>query len=303
MKKFILFLTLCAALAACTGTATPPTPGNGAETAPPDSTPLPSNVPSATPVPLAAMVNGRPILLEDYTAEINRYEAAAVSLGHDLAQEGDYQTTVLNALIEKQLVLQAAEAAGVTVAEADVQKAYDDLVTDLGGEPQLADWMTANFYTPEKFKAELRDGLIANAIQSQVVAQVPLEAEQVHARQILVASKEEADTILADLQAGADFATTAVNKSLDASRINGGDLGWFTVDGLTQPEVAQAAFALEPEQISPPVQSALGFHIVQTLERGPRPLSPSALAELQQQAVEQWRAGLLANATIEKLVP
>jgi peptidyl-prolyl cis-trans isomerase C len=301
VKKLIIILTL--ALAACTGTATPTTPGNDAPTASPENTPAPTVEPSATPESLAATVNGRPITLEQLEAEINRYEAAAVSLGRALADEGDYRTAVLDALIEKQLVLEAAEAAGVTVAEAEVQAAYDDIITSLGGEAQFNDWLVANIYTAEEFKTELREGMIANAIQSQVVEAVPLEAEQVHARQILVASKEEADRILLDLQSGADFATVAVEQSLDASRINGGDLGWFSADGLTQPEVAQAAFALEPEQISQPVQSTLGFHIIQTLERGQRPLSSAALAELQGQAVAQWRAGLWANATIEKFVP
>jgi parvulin-like peptidyl-prolyl isomerase len=259
--------------------------------------------PSPTPAALAATVNGRPITLEQLEAEVNRYEAAVVSLGRDLANEGDYRTTVLDALIEKQLVLEAAEKAGVTVAEAEVDAAYNDIVSNLGGEDLFNEWLVANIYTADEFKTELRDGMIANAVQSQVVAAVPVEAEQVHARQILVASKEEADRILGELQSGADFATVAVEQSLDASRINGGDLGWFSANGLTQPEVAQAAFALEPEQISQPVQSALGFHIIQTLERGQRPLSSAALAELQGQAVAQWRAGLWANATIEKLVP
>jgi peptidyl-prolyl cis-trans isomerase C len=301
VKKLLILLTLF--LAACSGTATPTTTGSDPVTASPKDTAAPTVEPSPTPEALAATVNGASISLEQLEAEINRYEAAAVSLGRDLAAEGDYRTAVLDALIEKQLVLQAASDAGVSVPEADVQAAYDDIVSGLGGEPQFNDWLVANVYTADEFKAELRDGMIANAIQSQVVANVPLEAEQVHARQILVASKEEADRILGDLQAGADFATVAVEQSLDASRINGGDLGWFSVNGLTQPEVAQAAFAQEPEQISQPVQSALGFHIVQTLERGQRPLSSAALAELQAQAVEQWRAGLLANATIEKFVP
>jgi parvulin-like peptidyl-prolyl isomerase len=221
----------------------------------------------------------------------------------DLSQEGDYRPRVLDALIGKALILQAAQAAGFAVPDPDAQTAYDQIVNERGGQAEFDNWLAANLYTPDQFRAELRDGMLANAVQSQVAASVPTEVEQVHARQIVVATREEADKILSEMAAGADFATLAVNQSLDSSRINGGDLGWFPLNGLTQPEVAQAAFALQPEQIGQPVQSALGFHIVQTLERGVRPLSPAALALLQKQAIESWKADLWSKAIIEKFAP
>ncbi|MBM4423947.1 MAG: hypothetical protein FJ030_11215 [Chloroflexi bacterium] len=303
MKTIVAILLIAVAITACGGTALPTTAAPGGETASPTSAPSPTTEPSPTPVPLAAAVNGQPILLSDYEIEVARYEAGATGLGRDLTQEGDYRAKVLEALINEALMLQAAQAAGVTVADSDAQTLYDEIVAERGGQAAFEAWLAVNLYTPEQFRAELRDGMIANAMQSQVAASVPLDAEQTHARHILVATKEEADTILAELSAGADFATLAVSRSLDASRINGGDLGWFPASGLTQPEVAQAAFALQSEEISPPVQSALGFHIVQTLERGVRPLSASARALLQKQAVEAWKADLRSKAAIERFVP
>jgi len=300
--RLILFIAALA-LAACGGTATPVATGGGGETAAPAVAPSATAEPSATPVPLAATVNGQPILLSDYETEVARYEAGAASLGRDLSQEGDYRPRVLDALIGKALILQAAQAAGFAVPDPDAQAAYDQIVNDRGGQAEFDKWLAANLYTPDQFRAELRDGMLANAVQSQVAASVPAEVEQVHARQIVVATREEADKILSELAAGADFATLAVNQSLDSSRINGGDLGWFPYNGLAQPEVAQAAFALQPEQIGQPVQSALGFHIVQTLERGVRPLSPAALALLQKQAIESWKADLWSKAVIEKFAP
>lgn len=290
-------------MAACGGTATPAPTGGGGETAAPSVAPSATAEPSATPVPLAATVNGQPILLSDYETEVARYEAGAASLGRDLSQEGDYRPHVLDALIGKALILQAALAAGITVSDPDARAAYDQIVNERGGQAEFDNWLAANLYTPDQFRAELRDGMLANAVQSQVAASVPTEVEQVHARQIVVATREEADKIVSGLAAGADFATLAVNQSLDSSRINGGDLGWFPFNGLTQPKVAQAAFALQPEQIGQPVQSALGFHIVQTLERGVRPLSPAALALLQKQAIESWKADLWSKAVIEKFAP
>ena len=68
------------------------------------------------------------------------------------------------------------------------------------------------------------------------------------------------------------------------------------------PEIEDAAFNLQPNELSGVVHSALGFHIVQTLERDPaRPLDPADLAALQQQAFDQWVAGQRASATVEIL--
>ncbi len=298
-----LLIVLAFALAACGGTATPFTPVGGGETSAPSVVPSPSPEPSPTPVPLAAAVNDQPILLADYESEVARFEAEAAALGRDLAQEGDYRVKVLDALIGKALVLQAAQAAGLVVSEAEVQAAYDKVVNTHGGQAGFDPWLSANLYTPDQFRAELRDGMLVNAVQSQIAASLPAEAEQVHARQILVATREAADKILADLAVGADFATIAVSQSLDKSRINGGDLGWFPLAGFVQPEVAQAAFALQPGQISQPVQSSLGFHIAQTLERDVRPLSAATLALARKQAVEAWRADLWQKAKIERFAP
>ncbi len=309
MKKLFILITITLALVltACGSTPTPTVTNPSGQTgtpgpATPSVSPVATLAPTSTPAPLAATVNGEPILLADYEAEVTRYEAAAKSLGQDLSTQPDYHARVLDSLIDKVLILQAAQAQGITVANADVQAAYDQIVTDRGGQAEMDKWLAANLYTADQFKAELRAGLLANAVQTQVAASVPTQADQVHAREILVASQEDANKIAEQLAGGADFATLAVNNSLDPSRINGGDLGWFPANGLTQPEVAQAAFALQPNQISQPVKSSLGFHIIQVLERGTRPLSAAALAALQRQAVDAWRADLRSKAQIEKLV-
>jgi parvulin-like peptidyl-prolyl isomerase len=299
----LLILTLAAACGDTVNTATPagggPTPAVIA-----GETASPSLEPTATQLPRVASVNNQPIYQTDYEAEVARFEAGVASLGRDLAQEGDYQARVLEALIDKSLILQAAAEAGLTVSDAEVQAAYDRAVFERGGQEAFDAWLAANYYTAEQFRAELRDGILTSAIQSQIVNSVPPEMEQVHARHVLLATADEANQTLAELAAGADFATLAVERSLDqSSRINGGDLGWFPPGGLTAPEVADAAFALQPGEISGVIPSRLGFHIIQTLERGLQPLSPTARALLQQQALDAWRAGLRAKAVIEKFEP
>ncbi len=298
----LLSLTLAAACGDVTNT---PIPAGGSPTpVVVGATATPSPEPTATSLPLAATVNGQPIYQTDYEAEVARFETGVASLGRDLSQEGNYRQRVLEALINKALILQAASAAGLTVTDADVQAAYDQGMAERGGQAQFDAWLAANLYTADQFRAELRDGILTATVQSQIANGVPNDVDQVHARHILLATAEEANQALVDLGAGADFATLAVERSLDqSSRVNGGDLGWFPPTGLTVKEVADAAFGLPVGQTSGVVQSQLGYHIVQTLERGAHPLSPAAKALLQKQALDAWRAELRAKAAIETFVP
>ena len=81
---------------------------------------------------------------------------------------------------------------------------------------------------------------------------------------------------------------------------SGGDLGWFPRGILTIPEVETAAFSLSAGEISQVVQSRLGYHIIQTLEReDSRPLTPYALETLRRKAVEEWLADQMQNAQVE----
>ncbi len=104
---------------------------------------------------------------------------------------------------------------------------------------------------------------------------------------------------------GADFATIALAHSLDRStRVNGGDLGWFPRGLLITPEIETAAFELMPGERSGIVETSLGFHIVETLERDTqRDLSPQAALTVRQVAVDSWLAELRAGAEIERFVP
>ncbi|HVU41046.1 MAG TPA: peptidylprolyl isomerase [Xanthobacteraceae bacterium] len=95
--------------------------------------------------------------------------------------------------------------------------------------------------------------------------------EEVHARHILVATEQEAKDIEAQLKGGADFAKLAKEKSKDPSGAsNGGDLGWFTKDQMV-PEFADAAFKLAKGQISDPVKTQFGWHIIEVEDKRTKP--------------------------------
>ena len=94
--------------------------------------------------------------------------------------------------------------------------------------------------------------------------------QEVHARHILVATEDEAKAIEAELKKGADFATLAKEKSKDPGAAEGGDLGYFTKDQMV-PEFAEVAFKLDKGQISDPVKTQFGWHIIKVEDKRTKP--------------------------------
>ncbi len=286
----------CLTLTGCSALPT----GLGGTTPTPSLTPAP---PTATLEPLAAQVNGTPILLAEYQAEVARFEAARGQLGIEFATPPDYRGRVLQALIDRRLLSLGALASGLSVEPADVDRKMAELAAQVGSNEAMGAWMAANHYSVASLRAALQEEMLAAQMVSRIAVSVPETTDQVHARHVLVASRPEAEDILRQLAAGADFAELARSVTLDLStRPGGGDLGWFPRRYLTVPEVEAAAFDLQPGETSGIVESTLGFHIVQTLERGEHPLSPDALRCLQALAVEDWLQAQRQAAVIEILV-
>ena len=279
----VLFLAACNGGLFATPTATAP---------PPTATP--------TPEPQAASVNGEGILLADFEDEVARFDAAQALLGTDLASLGDYRTRVLQALIDRVLLAQGAADRGTAIDQAAVEAELEALAEARGGSEAMGAWMAENRYTLEAFKRALRQDMLAEMMVEEITESVGETAEQVRAAHILVARRAEADDLLAELAAGAEFADLARGSSLDAStRPAGGDLGWFPAGYLLVPEVDSVAWALAPGETSGVVESALGYHIVRVLERDERPLSPDARRFLRERAVELWLEAERAAAQIE----
>ncbi len=86
-------------------------------------------------------------------------------------------------------------------------------------------------------------------------------SKQVHARHILVKSEDEANAILFDLKRGVSFEQLAGQKSLCPSKNKGGDLGFFK-KGMMVKEFEDAAFALKPGEVSKPVKTMFGYHLI-----------------------------------------
>jgi peptidyl-prolyl cis-trans isomerase C len=246
---------------------------------------------------LAARVNGQAILLREYEKEVERCQAGK-------SDPANCPALVLQNLIEQRVVEQAALTSGVAVSEADVDAELQRITDQLGGLEAYQAWLTANLYTDDEFRQALRRDLLRARMADQVTANIGDQAEQVHARELLVADEATAQDLLAQIKGGKDFVELAVIYSIDlSSRIAGGDLGWFPRGLLTVPEVEQAAFTLQPGETSEVIHSTLGYHIVQTLEHDPvHPLSPGARQALLNRTYQTWLERQLAEATIEKVI-
>jgi peptidyl-prolyl cis-trans isomerase C len=131
--------------------------------------------------------------------------------------------------------------------------------------------------------------------------------QEVSARHILVESEDDAKAISADLKKGGDFAAIAKEKSKDpGSKDSGGDLGFFTKDQMV-PEFAEAAFKLDKGQVSDPVKSQFGWHVIRVDDK--RTKEPPTFEQVkdqienfvQRKAQADLIQKLRADAKIEKI--
>jgi parvulin-like peptidyl-prolyl isomerase len=145
-------------------------------------------------------------------------------------------------------------------------------------------------------EAQIRDLYATNLLREKlfdiITADVPRTQEQVWARHILVADEAAAKTVRQRLANGEDFSKVAAEVSTDTgTKEKGGDLGWFG-KGAMVPEFETAAFALKVGEISQPVKSQFGYHIIQTLAHSNVPLDASAYEQARQTAFSDWLTSL-----------
>lgn len=307
-EKFLLLIAMFV-LAACGGVSAASPAGNSINSqsnADPVNqqivtlsvTPAPIALPTnAEGISIVARVNGTEITLPDFQRTLTRYEQQQP----DVADASVLQTSVLNTMIEQVLIEQAAVERQITVSEEELDAEIQSNIQLAGSDAAWQEWLQTNQYTEEEFRETLRDALMTGRVLESVTQDLHGNVPHVHARHILVETEAEATELLNRIGNGEDFATLAAQYSLDETTARqGGDLGWFTEDELLEPSLAQAAFALQPNMVTGPIQTMLGYHIIQTLERDDRPISEERMPEVMQARFERWVDSLVAAATIER---
>lgn len=261
----------------------------------------PENTPTALPpqLPLAAKVNGSGILLSDYERELQAYQASFSEQDIKPSDE-EMRQTVLDFLIEQQLLANAAQQSGFTLSDQALDERIASLTNDIGGSEALNTWMQSQFHTPESLRASLRLATEAAHQRDLIINQVPHTAEQVRARQIFTIHQGDAMDAERSLTGGMDFEQLAWNYSPES----GGELGWFPRDFLLFPEIEKAAFSLPVGSRSEIIQTELGYHILYIIaHEADHPLTTDARVILQNKALSDWLSQAKENATIEILIP
>ncbi len=130
--------------------------------------------------------------------------------------------------------------------------------------------------------------LLRDKVKAAIVGDLPRSQEQVWARHILVADLATAEEVLERLNSGEDWAALALEYSQDTGNATrGGDLGWFYQQQMVS-AFGDAAFALEIGDVSEPVETEFGFHIIQVLGHEDRPLDNDAYQEYLDLAFTEW---------------
>jgi peptidyl-prolyl cis-trans isomerase C len=188
-----------------------------------------------------ATVNGEAITVGHLIAMRQMLPPEYLQLPDDVLFDG-----MLEQLVQQQVLADAAEASEISRQ------------MQLGLENERRAFLAA-MYMDDVAMAELtQEELQAEYDTIYGSAEPVIEYNAAH---ILVETEEEAQALIAELAEGADFAELAAEHSTGPSGPNGGALGWFTA-GMMVPEFEEAVFALEPGEVSAPVQTQFGWHVV-----------------------------------------
>ncbi|QEL24795.1 peptidylprolyl isomerase [Bosea sp. F3-2] len=223
-------------------------------------------------------------------------QLATEDLGERLAQlpEDRKRDEVVNYLIDLKLGAKAAADAKITDSP--------DFAARLAyyREKVLLD----EYLTREGKKAVTADA--AKKLYDETTKAMAPE-EEAHARHILVEDEAQAKAVVERLKKGEDFAKVATDVSKDpGSGKEGGDLGWFTKDRMV-PEFAEAAFKLKKGEVSEPVKSQFGWHIIKLEEKRTKPLPDFAAVKpqidqyLERKAQQDLVLALREKAKVERL--
>lgn len=230
---------------------------------------------SAAEDKVAAEVNGTK-LTQSAVANYAR------SLPPQMAAQAPYGA-VLDMVVNNHLIYEQAKKDGV-----DKDPEVKQMLKQIEQQLMVKAWMN------KKLQAAVTDDAIKQAYDKYIATFKPVE--EVRARHILTETEDQAKAVIAELKKGADFGETAKAQSKDPSaKQNGGDLGFFTKDEMVA-QFADAAFAMQPGELSAaPVKSQFGFHVIKLEDR--RMAAPPTFEQARPAIREQ-----LAEETAQKVV-
>lgn len=208
---------------------------------------------------VVAKVNGEAISLSDIALADEEMGQALARLPEELRFQ-----YLVGMLIDRRIVAQAAKE----------KKIQDDPMVKRR-EAYYDEKALRDVYWVQLMRDKVNDKAV-KAYYDQHIAKAEPETEA-HAAHILVATKAEAQKVLSEIKGGKTFEDVAKSTSKDSSSQEGGDLGWFKKGDMV-PEFANVVFKMKPGQVSDPVQTKFGWHIIKLIEtrKAPRPTLEAA---------------------------
>lgn len=260
--------------------------------------------PDGTPTPtVTATIQPTPTLSETQLALINT-PTPIIEETEEL-EEVDTPPAEGEALLEEPELDE--ENGDLEDADLDIPELEIDLPVTPEVTPTLT--LTPTPYTTEMFAQNIKDfnemyriynieiddlraifenQLLREKLVEELTQDLSLVRDEVRARHILVGTYDEALEAVSRLEEGEDFFTLAAEYSLDDSnKDRGGDLGWFD-ESMMVPEFAEAAFSLNEGEISEPVETSFGFHIIQVMAKREGQIPPAELSQLRQIEFNEW---------------
>ena len=224
-------------------------------------------------------------------AQYKSQEGAPAFPAEGSAQYNQLKASIVNYLVQNQIIKEKAAELDVTVTDAQLQKRMKEIVKQVGGQKKLDKLLKEQAVTQAQLEEQLRAQMLQDAVQQKVYADIKVSdadlkkyfddpanesqfnvAESIDARHILVKTKAEADKVRALLEADnsdANWKKVAAEYSTDpGSKDSGGSLGNFPKGRMVKP-FEDAAFALKVGEISEPVKSQFGYHVIEVTKKTP----------------------------------
>lgn len=239
-----------------------------------------------------AEVNGTPITSDQFNKELKGLPPQL----QGLAQSVEGKKQLLDTMITQQIILQQAKKDGL-----DKSKEVADQLAD------LKDKVVVQAYLKKKLEniATISDADLQKMYEQN--KERFRTGDQIKASHILVKTDKEAQDVEDQLKKGASFEDLAKKYSIDSSASRGGDLGWFS-KGSMVPDFEKAAFGLKEGQVSAPVKTQFGYHIIKVTGKRPAGILPfsevkdqlkaAALPEKQQEAFKKLKDDLRKDAKV-----